>query len=162
MEEMKMKLDSFEDIQVWQDARVFVKEIYSLTSLEKFKKDFGLKDQIQRASVSVLNNISEGFERNNNKEFIKFLLYAKGSAGEIRAMLYIALDINYIKKEEFDKYYNNAIKIITQLSNFITYLRKTITKNRINKIKSFLFFSPIFIQTIIITFLNFLNLFNLS
>ena len=99
-----MKLNSFEDIQVWKDARIFVKDIYTMTSFEKFRKDYGLKDQIQRAAVSVLNNISEGFERNNNKEFIKFLLYAKGSAGEIRAMLYIALDINYISNEDFDKY----------------------------------------------------------
>lgn len=125
-----MKINSFEQIKVWQDARIFVKEIYGLTSRDKIKRDFGLKDQLQRAAVSILNNISEGFERNNNKEFIKFLLYSKGAAGEIRAMLYIAKDINYITIEEFTKYYNSAINIITQIANFISYLRKSITKNK--------------------------------
>lgn len=140
-----MKIKTFEEIKVWQDARAFVKEIYNLTASEKFKKDYGLREQIQRAAVSILNNISEGFERNNNKEFIKFLLYSKGSAGEIRAMLYVALDINYISDEEFQKYYTNAINIITQIANFITYLRKSTIKNRINIIKSYflIFLRPI-------------------
>lgn len=132
-----MRINSFEEIKVWQDARAFVKEIYTLTASDKFKKDYGLRDQMQRAAVSILNNISEGFERNNNKEFIKFLLYSKGSAGEIRAMLYVALDINYISEEEFQNYYTNAINIITQIANFIAYLRKTTIKNRMNIIKSF-------------------------
>lgn len=77
------------DLKLWQDPREFVKSIYELTSAEKFKIDFGLKDQFQRAAVSIMNNIAEGFERNNNKEFIKFLGYSKGSAGEIRSMLYV-------------------------------------------------------------------------
>lgn len=132
-----MRINSFEEIKVWQDARAFVKEIYTLTASDKFKKDYGFRDQMQRAAVSILNNISEGFERNNNKEFIKFLLYSKGSAGEIRAMLYVALDINYISEEEFQNYYTNAINIITQIANFIAYLRKTTIKNRMNIIKSF-------------------------
>jgi len=94
--EFKMKIKSFEDLQVWKDAREFVKSIYELTSSAKFNKDYGLKDQIQRAAVSIINNIAEGFERDNNKEFIKSLGYSKGSAGEIRSMLYVALDLNYI------------------------------------------------------------------
>jgi four helix bundle protein len=71
--EWKMKVKSFEYLQVWQDARIFVKSIYELTSLANFRKDLGLKDQIQRAAVSIMNNISEGYERDNNKEFIIFL-----------------------------------------------------------------------------------------
>jgi four helix bundle protein len=118
-----MKAKTFEDLKVWQDAREFVKSTYELTSSINFAKDYGLKDQIQRAAVSIMNNIAEGFERNNNKEFVVFLKYSKGSAGEIRSMLYVALDLNYISKSTFDEYYNNVIKIITQISNFIKYLK---------------------------------------
>jgi len=117
------KSTSFEDLKVWQDTRKFVKSIYELTASESFKKDFGLKDQIQRAAVSIMNNIAEGFERNNNKEFVIFLKYSKGSAGEIRSMLYVALDLNYISKSTFEEYHENVIKIITQISNFIKYLK---------------------------------------
>ncbi|KAB2847645.1 MAG: four helix bundle protein, partial [Ignavibacterium sp.] len=91
-----MKVKTFEDLQVWQDARTFVKSIYELTSLENFRKDYDLKDQIQRAAVSIMNNIAEGFETDNNKEFRNFLGYAKGSAGEVRSMLFVAIDLNYI------------------------------------------------------------------
>jgi len=119
-----MKTKTFEDLKVWQDTREFVKSIYKLTSSNKFAKDFGLKDQIQRAAVSIMNNIAEGFERNNNKEFIIFLKYSKGSAGEIRSMLYVALDLDYINKSTFEEYYTNAIRIITQISNFIKYLKE--------------------------------------
>jgi len=115
------KSTSFEDLKVWQDSRDFVKSIYELTSSNNFAKDYGLKDQIQRAAVSIMNNIAEGFERNNNKEFVVFLKYSKGSAGEIRSMLYVALDLNYISKSIFDEYYKNVIEIITQISNFIKY-----------------------------------------
>jgi four helix bundle protein len=118
-----MKTKTFEDLQVWQDSREFVKSIYELTSSNNFAKDYGLKDQIQRAAVSIMNNIAEGFERNNNKVFVVFLKYSKGSAGEIRSMLYIALDLKYISQSTFDEYYSNVIKIITQISNFIKYLK---------------------------------------
>lgn len=132
-----MKVKKFEDLQVWQDARLFVKSIYELTSLEIFKKDFGLKDQIQRAAVSIMNNISEGFERDNNKEFGNFLGYAKGSAGEVRSMLYIAIDLNYISQNEFDPNYRNAVNIITQISNFKKYLRNYAAQEVVKNIKSF-------------------------
>lgn len=118
-----MKSKTFEALNVWQDSREFVKSIYELTSSNNFAKDYGLKDQIQRAAVSIMNNIAEGFERNNNKVFVVFLKYSKGSAGEIRSMLYIALDLKYISQSTFDEYYSNVIKIITQISNFIKYLK---------------------------------------
>jgi four helix bundle protein len=118
-----MKSKTFEELKVWQDSRAFVKSIYELTSSNNFAKDYGLKDQIQRAAVSIMNNIAEGFERNNNKEFVIFLKYSKGSAGEIRSMLYVALDLNYISKSTFEEYHENVIKIITQISNFIKYLK---------------------------------------
>jgi four helix bundle protein len=105
-----MKVKTFEDLQIWEDARILVKSIYELTALNGFKKDYGFKDQIQRAAVSIMNNISEGFERDNNKEFRNFLNYAKGSAGEVRPMLYVALDLNYITNEDF---YENREKSIS-------------------------------------------------
>jgi four helix bundle protein len=133
-----MKVKSFEDLQVWQDARSLVKSIYELTSLDGFKKDYGLKDQIQRAAVSIMNNISEGYERDNNNEFIKFLGYSKGSAGEVRSMLYVALDLNYISSDDFNKRYNQAVDIITQISNFKKYLRNYVIKEKIRNIKIFI------------------------
>lgn len=133
-----MKAKTFEDLPVWQEAREFVKTIYELTSLNKFSKDYGLKDQIQRVAVSIMNNISEGFERENNKEFIKYLGYAIGSAGEVRSMLYIALDINYISAELFEINYNKSLSIIKQLANFKKYLRNYSLMQNINQIKIFL------------------------
>jgi len=133
-----MIVKSFEDMQVWQDARVFVKSVYELASLDNFKKDYGFKDQFQRAAVSIMNNIAEGFERDNNKEFRNFLGYAKGSAGEVRSMLYVALDLEYISKDEFDENYKKAVNIITQISNFKKYLLNYAVKEKITKVKSFL------------------------
>ncbi|OGU73861.1 MAG: four helix bundle protein [Ignavibacteria bacterium RBG_16_34_14] len=136
-----MKAASFEDLKVWQDAREFVKSIYELTSSDNFRKDFGLKDQIQRAAVSIMNNIAvppRRDERNNNKEFIKFLKYSKGSAGEVRSMLYVALDLDYISKNSFNINYELSIKIITQISNFIKYLRRYAIKGKLTKASSFI------------------------
>ncbi|MFZ1291529.1 MAG: four helix bundle protein [Melioribacteraceae bacterium] len=120
-----MAIKQFEDLKVWHSSRDFVKSTYKLTSNPKFKNDFGLKDQFQRVSVSIMNNIAEGIERDNNKEFIRFLTFSKGSASEVRSLLYVALDLDYITKEEFNIHYNLAIDIITQISNFIKYLNKT-------------------------------------
>lgn len=133
-----MKVKTFEDLQVLQDARTFVKSIYELTSLENFRKDYGLKDQIQRAAVSIMNNIAEGFERDNNKEFRNFLGYAKGSAGEVRSMLFVAIDVNYISKDKFDENYKQAINVITQISNFKKYLYNYAVKEKVNKMKMFI------------------------
>jgi four helix bundle protein len=118
-----MKIQKFEDLKVWQDARMFVNVVYNLTNSDVFRKDYGLKDQIQRASVSIMNNIAEGFERDSNKEFVKFLLYAKGSAGEVRSLLYIAYDLHYIAKEEFETALEQSLNIIKQISKFISYLK---------------------------------------
>jgi len=134
-----MKVASFEDLKVWQDTRDFVKSIYEIATTDSFKKDYGLKDQIQRAAVSIMNNIAEGFERNNNKEFITFLKYSKGFSGEVRSMLSVALDLNYISKASFNKNYELAINIITQLSNFIKYLRKHLIREKVTRLRSFIF-----------------------
>ena len=111
-------------MKVWQDSREVVKTIYQLTAKPKFKRDFSLCDQIQRAAVSIMNNIAEGYERDSNAEFIRFLLYSKGSSGEVRSLLYVVLDLEYITIEEFNKYSETVSLISKQLSNFIKYLRE--------------------------------------
>ena len=95
-----MKIERFEDIIAWQKAKLLTVEIYRLF---EESKDFGFRDQIQRASVSVMNNIAEGFERNGNREFIQFLSIAKGSCGEVKSQNYRAFDKNLISEEQFEK-----------------------------------------------------------
>jgi len=116
-------------MKVWQDARVLTRSIYVLTSNHQFKRDFGLKDQIQRASVSVMSNIAEGYERDNGKEFVRFLLYSKGSIGEVRSLLCVASDLSYISDTEFQRTREIAVAISAQIANFIKYLRGRISKN---------------------------------
>jgi len=111
-----MKIDKFEDIQVWKKAKELTIFVYRAFEISK---DFAFRDQIQRASVSVMNNIAEGFERKSDKEFKQFLFIAKGSAGEVRSMLYLALELRYLKKEDFDYLYDLSIEISQMLSGFI-------------------------------------------
>lgn len=118
------KFNAFEEIIAWQKAREFNKRIYEVTNKENFKRDFELVKQIRRASISVSSNISEGFERNSDKEFIYFLYVAKGSSAEIRSQLYLALDLNYITKEEFEELFLNISDISKLLSGLIKYLNK--------------------------------------
>ncbi|MEO0506325.1 MAG: four helix bundle protein [Bacteroidota bacterium] len=93
----------FEQILVWKKARQLNKEIYQLTSKNSFSKDFALRDQIRRASISVSSNIAEGYGRKTNKEFLYFLGVAKASCYEVKSQLYLALDVEYLNKTEFDK-----------------------------------------------------------
>jgi len=92
---------TFEEMAAWQKARELTRRIYSITTRDKFRRDFGLVDQIRRASVSVMSNIAEGFERRGSKEFAFFLSVAKGSVGEVRAQLYVAMDQGYLDKLTF-------------------------------------------------------------
>lgn len=111
-----MKINKFEDIIAWQKSKELVVVCYkSFSSL----RDFSFRDQIQRAVVSIMNNIAEGFERMGNKELKKFLYIAKGSCGEVRSMLYLALELKYLDKEEFDSLYNHTVEISRILSGFI-------------------------------------------
>jgi four helix bundle protein len=96
-------MDRFEDSEAWQRARELAREIYKVTASGNFARDFALRDQIRRAAVSIMSNIAEGFERNGLKEFIYFLGIAKGSAGEVRAQLYIALDAGFLDQESFNR-----------------------------------------------------------
>ena len=97
--------------------------IYKNTNKAKLAKDLSFRDQIQRAAISVMNNIAEGFERNTNAEFIRFLFYSKGSAGEVRSMLYIENDFGYLPETEFQNLHKKASEIIKQIANFIKYLK---------------------------------------
>jgi four helix bundle protein len=119
---------TFEELEVWRHARVLVKEIYNASGDGKFSRDFGLRDQMRRASISILSNIAEGFERSGNREFAHFLFMAKGSAGELRAQLYLAMDLEYIKPEDFRKFSNSAETISRQLSALIKYLQRPTAK----------------------------------
>src|SRR5216684_5101332 len=96
-------LERFEDLDAWKKARELTKSVYQVTSAGEFARDFGLRDQIRRASVSIISNIAEGFDRDGNAEFVQFLSVAKGSASEVKAQLYIALDLTYITSKEFDE-----------------------------------------------------------
>lgn len=91
----------FEEIEAWQKARELTKVIYAVSNDGQFARDFGLRDQMRRASVSIMSNIAEGFGRGGNKEFIQFLSIAKGSASEVQAQLYVALDAKHISEEQF-------------------------------------------------------------
>lgn len=115
-------IERFEDIKAWQTARNLVSAIYRVTAQGQFAKDFGLRDQIQRASVSVMANIAEGFERGSDREFHRFLYIAKGSAGEVRSHLFVALDLEYLTTDEFSDLRLKAEEVAKAISGFITYL----------------------------------------
>jgi four helix bundle protein len=117
------KIEKFEDIQAWQKARVLTKEIYDISKIREFASDFGLRDQIRRASVSAMSNIAEGFERGGDNEFIQFLSLAKGSCGEVRSQLYVALDQGYITPTGFDALSGQATEISRLIAGFMTYLQ---------------------------------------
>ena len=116
-------IERFEDIDCWKEARQLVKLVYSLTKKESFSMDRGLRDQIQRAAISIMSNIAEGFESQGNREFVQFLFYAKRSSGEVRAQLYAALDLDYINEVESKEANELAIKVSRMLSSFISYLK---------------------------------------
>ena len=112
-------IQKFEDLICWQKARELTNEIYAMFKNLKFK-DFGLQDQLQRASVSIMSNIAEGFERGTKQELLNYLFIAKGSAGEVRAQLYVALDAGYLNIETF-KYLNSlAVECSRLLQSFVT------------------------------------------
>lgn len=109
---------AFEDLYIWQIARELVNLIYDLTDTQAFR-DFSLKDQIQRAAVSIISNIAEGFERGSKEEFLYFLYIAKGSCGEVRSQLYIALDRKFINQVEFTQASEKTKQVSATLYKFI-------------------------------------------
>jgi four helix bundle protein len=120
-----MAVKNFEDLNVWRQARQLTQQVYRLTKSEKFIKDFGLRDQIQRAAVSIMSNIAEGFERGGNQEFVQFLYVAKASCGEVRSQLYVAFDQGYITDNDSEKLLQSFRRLSGMISNPITYLRQS-------------------------------------
>ncbi len=117
------RIERFEDMQVWRLTRAMVRDIYAATSRGGFARDFALRDQMRRAAVSVLSNIAEGFERGGNREFIHFLYIAKGSAGELRAQMYVVQDQGYMSGAERDVIGRQLEQVSKQLRGLIDYLR---------------------------------------
>ena len=114
---------TFEQIGAWQKSRELTRETYKITTEGRFGRDYGLRDQIRRASVSIMSNIAEGFERSGSGEFGQFLSTAKGSAGEVRSQLYVALDQEYLSRDAFELLLNRATEISRMISGLMTYLR---------------------------------------
>ena len=117
-------IERFEDLPVWQDARKLTKEIYMVTTNEKFNKDFRLKGQIQASSVSTMSNIAEGFENQSKQQFIRYLYIARGSCGELRSQLYVAYDVEYMNENVMDKLKNDSTSILKQCTGLIKYLER--------------------------------------
>ncbi|MBB6216412.1 four helix bundle protein [Anaerosolibacter carboniphilus] len=117
------KFKSFEEIEAWKHARNLVKDIYILSQTTRLKYDYGLRDQIQRAAVSVMSNIAEGFERNSYREFIHFLYIARGSCAEVKSQLYVLIDLNYIDERTFKNLYDRTSQISKALLGLINYLK---------------------------------------
>ena len=117
-------VERFEELQAWQLARVVARKIYAVAASGPFSRDFGLKDQMCRAAVSILSNIAEGFERGSDKSFQNFLSIANGSAGELRAQLYIALDLGYLSQEQFADIQSDVVRVGKMIVGLIQYLRK--------------------------------------
>src|SRR5690349_943698 len=118
-------IKTFEELELWQIAREFSKLVYSFTYHESFAKDFTLKDQIRGSSGSMMDNPAEGFERGGRKEFVQFLVIAKGSAGEARSQLIRAFDQNYLSKEEFEEAKILVLSFSSKCQKFIEYLNKS-------------------------------------
>lgn len=116
---------NFEDLEVWKNARELSKYVFLLTQREMFSKDFSLKDQIKRSSGSIMDNIAEGFERDGNKEFVNFLTYSKGSAGEVRSQAYRAFDYGYISESECQYLILESKSLSERIGKFINYLKNS-------------------------------------
>ncbi len=120
-----MKIERFEDLDIWKAARESCKIIFSITSSEPFRKDFKFRDQIRASAGSIMDNISEGFERGGRKEFIQFLSIAKGSCGEVKSQVYRALDFNYIKIEESNDLIEKLESLGKKIGSLIQYFKKS-------------------------------------
>jgi four helix bundle protein len=118
-------IQRFEDLEAWKLARQLTNDIYDVTLAGDFSRDFSLRDQIRRASISIVSNIAEGYERDGDKEFLQFLYIAKGSCGEVRAQLYLAHDRKYLSSEQFAALSSKAVQTSRVISGLIKYLRQS-------------------------------------
>ena len=120
------KIEKFEDLVAWQKARELTQAIYAVTNNGAFSKDYGLRDQIRRASVSIMSNIAEGFGRGSMNEFHQFLVVSKASCAEVQSQLYVALDVGYIDKTMFKRLSDDA----NEVARIISALRTSVDKQR--------------------------------
>jgi four helix bundle protein len=120
-----MAIKNFEELEIWKEARRLTQVIYELTKKNNFLRDFSLRDQIQRATVSIMSNIAEGFERGGNQEFLQFLYVAKASCGEVRSHLYVALDQHYITSLDAEKSTIAFRRLSGMIGNMISYLKRS-------------------------------------
>jgi len=116
---------TIEEIEAWQRARELTRQIYAISNRGLFSKDFGLRDQIRRASVSIMSNIAEGYERSGTAEFVQFLAMAKGSVGEVISHIYVAKDQGYIARDDFDRLFPLATETARMIAGLMSYLRKS-------------------------------------
>jgi four helix bundle protein len=132
-----MKITRFEDIEAWKVARSLTDRVYQATKTGTFSKDYGLKDQVCRAAVSIMANIAEGFDAGSGAEFARFLAYAQRSCSEIQSELYVALDQHYMSNAEFTEIYELAAKTKSKIGAFIKYLNEARrTKNEARSTKN--------------------------
>ena len=117
-----MRIEKFEEVESWKEARLLVKDIYKLLA---GCRDFGFKDQIQRAAVSVMSNIAEGFDRGSNREFVQFLVISRGSVSEVKSLAYAGFDIGYFDLKGFDGLIIRCVKLTNLLDGFIRFLKSS-------------------------------------
>jgi four helix bundle protein len=120
-----MQIKNFEDLEIWQLARRLTQEIYTLGRTPKFAKDYALKDQMQRAAVSIMSNVAEGFERGGNQEFTQYLYVAKASCGEVRSQLYVALDQEYVDQKKTDDLLAVMQRLSVMIKHLIDHLKRS-------------------------------------
>ena len=120
-----MKVERFEDLEIWQESRKLAKRVFEITSVEPFHSDFKFRDQIKASSGSVMDNIAEGFEREGNKEFVQFLFISKGSCGEVRSQSYRAFDYKYIDQTILEELVLKTEQLSKKISSLITYLKNS-------------------------------------
>jgi four helix bundle protein len=122
--------ERFEDIEAWQRGRRLVRSVYDMSGRGTFARDFALRDQARRAAISIVANIAEGFERGGTREFLQFLSMARGSAGELRAHLCLALDLGYLNDTEFRDFNEQCIHVSRMIARLMNYLRGTTIKGQ--------------------------------
>jgi four helix bundle protein len=130
------KIERFEDLDLWKEATSIGVAICKLTSSGKLMRDYSSKDRLRRAAISISNNIAEGFEYNNNRNFVRFLGFSKGSAGELRSQLFVLKEAEVVSPDDYENLKNKLVSISKNISGFIKYLREFENKKSIVKIKS--------------------------
>ena len=120
-----MQIKNFEELEIWKEARSLTREIYTLSKTPQFSKDYGLRDQMQRTALSIMSNIAEGFERGGNQEFVQFLYIAKGSCGELRSQLYVALDQQHIDQKIADNLLISLKRLSVMIKHLIDHLKRS-------------------------------------